>query len=684
MNYKMILNKYTLVLGIILVCTQPCITDVNITKVHLIFMNHLDVGFNGITPQTGFVINVINKYFTKYFPGAIELALQMNFLGYRERLIYTTHPWLVSLYLDCPQNLTMSGIQLMCPTEEQREGFLYAAKRGDITWHAGPMNMQYEALDTAMVNFSLKLSEDMDARMDIKRRHRVLSQRDVPGMTRALIPIFNNHGIEGVTVGVNSVSSPPAVPKIFKWVFQNSSVIAMWHPGGYPIKPGSFPSMPLGLSRDNCVTFEQFDEAMCFSFRGDNQGPPTSIAEVLNSYEIVRGQFPGAIVEGSAFENFVEVVQSVKDKLPVVDQEIGDTWIQGISSDPGKTAMMRGFFRARTACLTSAPNFEDVISSWSEQRQFIDLALETLGDHPLVQAVEEEYKQLVPQAPDLSKYKQLSATTFDCQNGFKFSFAADGSLNKLQDKDGRNWASKSQPIGQLLYKTYNDTDFDSFQKQYVLNHYYWFQVGKWNLTANCPTCESTIWNTKLQKLYAASDGSCDVVALLAMEEDRATSFYGAPPKIYVKYLSSSNTFLSIEVQLFGKKPTRLAESLSLSFQPIRQEGSKWYLHKLGQLIDPLNVVTNGSQRLHAVDEGVQYKDSNGKGMMIGSKDVGLATVHQTPTDVSVLPVPLTPIQSISGVSYNIFNNVWDCNYIFWYPFLKQDSNSKYRFSITFS
>ncbi|XP_050410308.2 uncharacterized protein LOC126824914 isoform X1 [Patella vulgata] len=409
-----------------------------------------DVGFNGISPQTGFILNVINKYFQVYFPSAIQLALQMDILGYEERLVYTTHPWLVSFYLDCPPNLVLSGVKLQCPTPTQRESFLYAAKRGDITWHAGPMNMQYEALDVSMVEFSLQLSEDMDARIYQPRQHRTMSQRDVPGMTQALLPILARHGIEGITVGVNTVSSPPAVPKIFQWVYQNTSLIAMWHPGGYPLHPGSFPSMPIGLSRDNCVTFSEFEEAMCFSFRGDNQGPPQSVQEVLTSYEIVRGQFPGAYVQASTFEDFVGAAQRIKDKLPVVDKEIGDTWIQGISSDPTKVAQMRAFFRARADCLETgkcsnielpvynasrvlvklaehtwglnnvkdsvnwtndlftkqlenkAPNFENVISSWSEQRGFLDLALETLGSHPLAEDVRQQYEDLVPVKPDLS------------------------------------------------------------------------------------------------------------------------------------------------------------------------------------------------------------------------------------------------------------------------------------------
>lgn len=71
-----------------------------------------DVGYNGIFPTLGFVNNVINRYFTVYFPRAVNVSRQLRSEGYFERLVYTTHPWLVSLYLDCPPNLNLSGIVL--------------------------------------------------------------------------------------------------------------------------------------------------------------------------------------------------------------------------------------------------------------------------------------------------------------------------------------------------------------------------------------------------------------------------------------------------------------------------------------------------------------------------------------------------------------------------------------------
>jgi hypothetical protein len=36
-----------------------------------------------------------------------------------------------------------------------------------------------------------------------------------------------------------------------------------------------------------------------------------------------------------------------------------------------------------------------------------------------------------------------------------------------------------------------------------------------------------------------------------------------------------------------------------------------------------------------------------------------------------------------GVSYNIYNNIWNTNYVLWYPFKDEDADMKARFSLRF-
>lgn len=56
--------------------------------------------------------------------------------------------------------------------------------------------------------------------------------------------------------------------------------------------------------------------------------------------------------------------------------------------------------------------------------------------------------------------------------------------------------------------------------------------------------------------------------------------------------------IDVELQWFQKAPTRMPESIYFMFRPISNPKLSWKLHKVGQFIDPLNVILNGSQILH--------------------------------------------------------------------------------------
>ena len=54
---------------------------------------------------------------------------------------------------------------------------------GDVVWHAGPMNMQYELMHPKLFDLSLNISVMLDAEFGIHRSTPVVSQRDVPGLS---------------------------------------------------------------------------------------------------------------------------------------------------------------------------------------------------------------------------------------------------------------------------------------------------------------------------------------------------------------------------------------------------------------------------------------------------------------------------------------------------------------------
>ena len=69
----------------------------------------------------------------------------------------------------------------------------------------------------------------------LDRASAIVLQRDVPGFTRAAVPILYAQGVRAVTVGVNGGSAPPGVPHNQPFIWRDTEsqaeLLAMWHPG---------------------------------------------------------------------------------------------------------------------------------------------------------------------------------------------------------------------------------------------------------------------------------------------------------------------------------------------------------------------------------------------------------------------------------------------------------------------
>jgi hypothetical protein len=67
---------------------------------------------------------------------------------------------------------------------------------------------------------------------------------------------------------------------------------------------------------------------------------------------------------------------------------------------------------------------------------------------------------------------------------------------------------------------------------------------------------------------------------------------------------------------------------------------------------------------------------------ISSYDVPVASPIIKSRPISAFPAPLTPfVDDITGFAFNIYNNIWETNYILWYPYLPEDANFKARFRV---
>lgn len=238
----------------------------------------------------------------------------------------------ISLYLDCPRHAGLN-----CPTNAEVSEFETAVAAGEITWHAFPHNAELEAGTAEVIAAGLEVTHRLDKKFGLPPKA-TLSQRDVPGLTRSMIPLLVSKGVRAISVGVNGASMYPRVPSIFRWrdPLSKQELIANWHPRGYG-----------GYGRADAVKVPGFAEALVTDWNSDNLGP-YSAHDYVEHFRAIQLEFPGARIVGSTFDKYIAALESsgAAVNLPVLTQEIGDTWIYGDPSDPRKSAAMRGLHRA--------------------------------------------------------------------------------------------------------------------------------------------------------------------------------------------------------------------------------------------------------------------------------------------------------------------------------------------------
>ena len=230
------------------------------STVHLVFKTHLDIGF------TNYAADVVQTYFRKFIPQAVALAERTR--DREQRFRWMTGAWLIYAYLEQAS-----------PEERRRMEAAIAA--GDICWHALPFTTHSELIDESLWRFGLSYGQRLDSRFG--KQTIAAKMTDVPGHTRALVPLLAEAGIRLLHIGVNPASSVPDVPPIFLWRDEASStdVIVIYH------------HTYGGLTR-----VEGVDDALALVLTGDNEGPPSEAA-IDQTYRTLAEQMPNARVAAS-------------------------------------------------------------------------------------------------------------------------------------------------------------------------------------------------------------------------------------------------------------------------------------------------------------------------------------------------------------------------------------------------
>lgn len=270
-------------------------------KLFVVSKTHLDLGF------TDYAEAIKEKYINTFIPSAIALAAQVN-TPEKKGFIWTTGSWLLKEALE-------HG------TAQQQEALRAAIRRGDIVPHAMPFTTHTELLDADTLDYGLSIVDALDG---LRGRKTVAAKMtDVPGHTKGLVELLAKHGVKLLHIGVNGASALADVPPCFLWKSGEHEVVVVYS-GDYG---GAF----------QCDLME---EILYFDHTLDNHGTPP-MKKVLAKLKEIELQHPGYEVTAGTIDDFADLIWERREKLPVLTDEIGDTWIHGAASDPYKSAALR-------------------------------------------------------------------------------------------------------------------------------------------------------------------------------------------------------------------------------------------------------------------------------------------------------------------------------------------------------
>jgi len=446
--------------------------------------------------------------------------------------------------------------------------------------------------------------------------------------------------------------------------------------------------------------------------RGDNSGPHT-IEEIKDSYRQLHSLYPGARIVPTNLSVIANALEPLRSKLPVVTKEMGDTWIYGVGSDPGKVARYRELCRLRGEWLSAGklklgdatdlamtrklilapehnwglsigqylqhpevyspkelasarsalPAFKKVDAEWAAKRADMDRAVEVLPP-ALQEEAEKRLGRLVPKPPHTEGLAPLApGAEIEAAHFVVALDTTTGAIRRLHDrKTGREWASAQHLLSSFRYQTFTSADFARFNRAYNTRPM-GYDFSKPGLEKY--PVQSRTWQPSVKEAWAGKDAAGHrIVSELRMPQAEAelAGLASWPERLTMEIrLPDSEPVVEITLQCFSKRANRLSEAMWLSFSPIAPEEDRWRLEKVNRTVSPHDVMAGGGLHLHAVTRNVTYSDAKGS-FTLETLDAPLVSPGQR--GLLLFDKNLPEMQE--GVHVNLYNNLWGTAFPQWY------------------
>jgi len=660
--------------------------------IHIIFKTHLDVGF------TDYARVVVQRYHEQFIPRALMLARTLRERNGPERFIWTTGSWLIYEHLE----------QANAAARKEVEAAILA---GDIVWHGLPFTTHTEMMDKGLFKAGLSLSAELDRRFGKKTI--AAKMTDVPGHCREIIPMLAEAGIRFLHLGINPACTPVHVPALFRWQAPDRSEVIVNYVTDY--------GHPLDM--------EDFGDRLVFAHTGDNKGPP-ALEDVIAQFAQWRERYGDADIHASTLDQFAGKLLAVNSKLPVVTDEMGDTWIHGLATDSTKTAQFRQLCRLRqkwetakqkgvfevadtlTRKLLCVPehtwgmdrktHFQDTDhftkpdiararrcnpalfkrfeASWQEQRDYLTQGIRSLDDPKKKKEAWRAMREIKPRKPILTGFSRLADLSAANLCGFDVAFdGKTGAIRKLVDHHtGKSWCRSGGRIGLFQYEVCSASDYSRYYRRYSVNKK---ATASWAIPdLTKPGLEKVAFlKHRFLRPEAATFYRRDVqggVAILAriVMPGMSVKTYGAPAELWIQYTFQAHVpEIGIEINWFRKDAIRMPEVIWFTFDADARFSKRWRMDKMGGSVSPFEIIRGGNRALHAVNTGIIYDGPDGR-LKIETYDAPLVS----PGRPRILEFDQTQPRLKEGFHFCLQNNLWGTNFPMWFG-----DDARFRFALQF-
>ena len=646
------------------------------TTLHLVFKTHLDIGF------TDHAEKVRRQYHERFIPQAIDTAehfLQENSAD--PAFVWTTGAWLIWDHLDSQPADKVARLER-------------AIGRGLIRWHALPFTTHSELMSPALFRAGLSYAAELDRRFGVKTI--AAKMTDVPGHPRGIVPLLAEAGVKFLHLGVNAASPVPVVPDVFRWQAPGGEEIVVMYESSY------------GATRFP----EGFTDGLGFAHTNDNMGPQ-SVPQVAEAYRAMRHAHPGARIRAATLDDYGQLLWDRREEFPVIDIELGDSWIHGVASDPQKLQRylalqrlhdefaaggvspsrlafgrrlalvaehtwgvdIKSYLRdeaswdrpAFAAARQSDFRFAYTEASWAEQRGYIDAALGALEGADLAAAQQLLAATAVPPAPTLAESVKTATIA-----GWQVAIdPRTGDVVSITSPAGLALNGRQRTLFGFRHDSYDAADVARFRKSYITQDFEWalLDFGKPGLE-NARTARSACWQPALRGTALTSAGL--VIGLDLPEVAKADLGAPAGVEMVLKPLDASR--LEVALVLRGKPANRMPEAGFLLVTPA--EAGDWDYRKMGLWQRGDRTAANGGGHLQAV-AAIRSTLFGGATLQIEPLDTPLVG----PAGDDFMHFPGAPPDLSDGVRFNLYNNKWGTNFVMWW---EGDLLARYLVTLTAS